>query len=92
LVKSGETDRGSENISARARAPAHVSPLQLSLFDTPETGETGPEAPAGIPAVKKTKKSAESDRALEEAQDQIRRRFGKKAITRGTLLHRPDSE
>ena len=55
-------------------------PRQLSLFDALDPGAESPSGPPG------QNDGAPAARALEEAQDRIRSRFGKKAITRGTLL------
>ncbi|MDD6326635.1 MAG: DNA polymerase IV [Lachnospiraceae bacterium] len=75
-----------------SRLQSEHDPIQLSLFDLdiPLTEASPSDAPSASDAIAK-KTDLEKQRKLDAAMDQIRQKFGKDAVMRGSHLPRPKS-
>ena len=72
-----------------SRLVGEDEPEQLSIFDLPSVNEGGKHS-CGEPEQKRRKAvSAEKQKKLEKALDEIKRKFGDQAVQRGRFLQKP---
>ena len=72
-----------------SRLVGEDEPEQLSIFDLPSVNEGGKHS-CGEPEQKRRKAvSAEKQKKLDKALDEIKRKFGDQAVQRGRFLQKP---